>query len=57
VGPGLPEVIVEHGSGTTTRYLHLPTGVATDDGAWTYSAADGLGSVRQRLDASGQASS
>jgi hypothetical protein len=56
VGLGLPEVLVEHGSGTT-RYLHLPTGIATDDGAWTYSAADGLGSVRQRLDASGQASS
>jgi YD repeat-containing protein len=54
VGLSLPEVLVEHDEGDVTRYLHLPTGVATDDGAWTYSAADGLGSVRQRLDASGQ---
>ncbi len=54
VGLGLPEVLVEHDT-VTTWYLHLPGGVATDDGAtWTYSAVDGLGSVRQQLDANGQ---
>jgi len=48
-------VLVEHGGGDVTRYLHLPHSIATDDGkAWTYSAADGLGSVRQQLDESGQ---
>jgi len=35
-------VLVEHGGGDVTRYLHLPHSIATDDGkAWTYSAADG----------------
>jgi RHS repeat-associated protein len=39
---------------TSAWYLHLPHSIATDDGtAWTYSAADGLGSVRQRLDGLG----
>ena len=51
----LPEVLVEQGSGGTTRYLHLPNAIATDDGlVWSYSATVGLGSVRQQLDASAQ---
>jgi RHS repeat-associated protein len=56
LGLSLPEVLVEHPSTNpqSTLYLHLPHSTATDDGAWTYSASDGLGSVRQRLDASGQ---
>jgi len=55
VGLSLPEVLMEHGDDGATWYLHLPNGVATHDGtAWTYSAADGLGSVRQQLDGSGQ---
>jgi len=55
VGLPLPEVLVEHDDGGTTRYLHLPHSIATDAGtAWTYSAVDGLGSVRQQLDDSGQ---
>jgi RHS repeat-associated protein len=54
VALALPEVIVAF-DGDTTWYLHLPHSIATDDGtAWTYNAADGLGSVRQRLDESGQ---
>jgi len=55
VGLVLPELLVAHGDGSTTHYLHLSSGVATDDtGTWTYSALDALDSVRQRLDASGQ---
>ncbi len=57
VGLGLPEVLVEHQSTNpqSTLYLHLPHSIAADNGkAWTYSAADGLGSVRQQLDESGQ---
>jgi hypothetical protein len=56
VGLRLPEVLRSQRVGESAiLYMHLPTGVASDDGAmWTYSAADGLGSVRQRLDASGQ---
>ncbi len=55
MGLSLPEVLVARGDDGATWYLHLPNGVATHDGtAWTYSAADGLGSVRQRLDGSGQ---
>jgi RHS repeat-associated protein len=34
--------------------LHLPNAIATDDGlVWSYNATDGLGSIRQQLDASG----
>ncbi len=60
VGLPLPEVLIEHPpKGRThpqsTLYLHLPHSIAADNGkAWTYTAADGLGSVRQQLDASGQ---
>jgi RHS repeat-associated protein len=56
VGLVLPEVLVNQRAGeSATYYLHLSSGVATDDGGtWTYSAPDALGSVRQELDASGQ---
>jgi YD repeat-containing protein len=55
VGLALPEVLIAYESAGTVWYLHLPTGVASDDGAaWTYSAPDDLGSVRQELDESGQ---
>jgi RHS repeat-associated protein len=58
VGLGLPEVLVAYESAGTVWYLHLLGGVATDDGtAWTYSAADALGSVRQQLDSSGDVES
>jgi RHS repeat-associated protein len=54
IGFGLPEVLMEYGT-DVTRYLHLPHGIVTQDGGgWSYGAADGLGSVRQRLDGSGQ---
>jgi RHS repeat-associated protein len=54
LGLALPEVLVVYESGGTESYLHLPNAIAMDDGAaWSYSGADGLGTVRQELDASG----
>jgi hypothetical protein len=58
VGLALPEVLVAYESGGTKWYLHLPNAIAADDGAaWSYSGADGLGSVRQELDSSGNVES
>jgi RHS repeat-associated protein len=48
-------VLARQGSGWSELYVHLPNAVATKEGtAWRYSAADGLGSIRQQPDASGQ---
>jgi RHS repeat-associated protein len=55
IGLALPEVLARQGSGWSELYVHLPNAVATKEGtAWRYGAADGLGSLRQELDASGQ---
>jgi hypothetical protein len=56
VGLGLPEVLKsQRGGESAILYLHLPSGAATDDGTgWRYGLADGLGSVRQRVDGGGQ---
>ena len=53
IGLALPEVLARQGSGWSELYVHLPNAVATKEGtAWRYSAANGLGSVRQELDSS-----
>lgn len=55
IGLALPEVLARQGSGWSELYVHQPNAVATKEGTgWSSSAADGLGSIRQQLDASGQ---
>jgi RHS repeat-associated protein len=55
VASGLPRVLQETRSGATTRYLYGLDQLATQDsGTWAYHHPDGLGSVRQMSDASGQ---
>jgi RHS repeat-associated protein len=57
VGLALPEVLVAQ-DGNTTRYLHVPHSIATDDGTgWSYSLGNHLSSVRQQVDGAGQVAS
>ncbi len=55
VATGLPQVLQETRGSNTTRYLYGLDQLATQDsGTWAYHHPDGLGSVRQMSDASGQ---
>lgn len=54
--PGLTQVIAATTGSDTTRYLHAPRGIHTQQspaGAWTHPLQDGLGSVRGVVAASG----
>ncbi len=53
---GLPEVIVATTSGVSTRYVQVGGQLLAqnDGGVWSYVLPDGLGSVRQMVDPTGQ---
>jgi YD repeat-containing protein len=54
IAAGLPQVLVEHSGQNATRYLHGLDLIGEQGAAWAYHLNDGLGSVRQLVDGSGQ---
>jgi RHS repeat-associated protein len=53
---GLTQVLAQTVGTATTRYVHAPQGLhalETPAGAWSYALADGLGSIRQEVNAAG----